>query len=111
MDENGITLFEFNDYWVKDENGIYTEAEIPYAYRVKLNTRLEAAWDEETGFWYTLILPDAESLTTLNGTVLSDVGLQITEKVLLSSDVAVNAPDGASQSDGYTNSGDFEALF
>ncbi len=111
MDENGITLFEFNDYWVKDENGIYTEAEIPYAYRVKLNTRLEAAWDEETGFRYTLILPDAESLTTLNGTVLSDVGLQITEKVLLSSDVAVNAPDGASQSDGYTNSGDFEALF
>ncbi len=110
-DENRITLFEFNDYWVKDENGVYTEAEIPYAYRVKLNARLEAAWDEETGFRYTLILPDAENLTTLNGTVLSDVGLQITEKVLLSSDVAVNTPDGASQSDAYTNSGDWEVLF
>lgn len=110
-DESQITLFELSDYWVKDENGGYTEAEIPYAYRVKLNARLEAAWDEENGFRYTLILPDAESLTTLNGTVLSDVGLVITEKVLLSSDVAVNAPDGLSQSDAYTNSGDFEVLF
>ncbi len=58
-----------------------------------------------------MILPDAESLTTLNGTELSDIGLKITERVLLSSDVAVNTPDGVSQSEAYTNSGDFEVLF
>lgn len=104
-------VFELNDYWAKDEKGGYEEAGIPYAYRVKLNACLEAAWDEETGFRYTLVLPDAKSLTTVNGSVLSDVGLQVTEKVLLSSDVAVNAPDGLSQSEAYTNSDDFEVLF
>ena len=78
---------------------------------MKLNSRLEVEWDEETGFKYTLILPDAESLTTVNGTVLSDPGLNVTEKALLSSDVFVNAPDGSSQSEAYTNSGEYEVLF
>ncbi len=110
-DKDQKLIFELNDYWVKDENGVYTEAEIPYAYKVKLNASLEVEWDEELGLQYTLILPDAESLTTINGTDLSDIGLKITEKVLLSSDVAVNAPDGSSQSEAYTNSGDFEVLF
>ena len=109
--ENQPLVFELEDYWAADENGVYTEAEIPYAYRVKLNSRLEVEWDEETGFKYTLILPDAESLTTVNGTVLSDPGLNVTEKALLSSDVFVNAPDGSSQSEAYTNSGEYEVLF
>ena len=76
-----------------------------------LSTRLEVEWDGQNGFKYTLILPDAENLTTLNGTVLTDVGLNITERVLLSADVAVNTPDGVSQSEAYTNSGDLEVLF
>ena len=109
--ETKKAVFELMDYWVKDENGVYTEEGIPYAYRVKMNACLEAVWDEENGFQYTLILPDAESLTTVNGTVLSDIGLKITEKVLLSADVAVNTPDGASHSEAYTNSGNYEVLF
>lgn len=110
-EENQPLVFALEDYWAKDENGVYTEAEIPYAYKVTLGTYLEVEWDEQIGLKYTLILPDAESLTTLNGTELSDIGLKITERVLLSSDVAVNTPDGVSQSEAYTNSGDFEVLF
>ncbi|WP_288174946.1 prepilin-type N-terminal cleavage/methylation domain-containing protein [Sporofaciens musculi] len=110
-EEDQPLVFALEDYWAKDENGVYTEAEIPYAYRVTLSTRLEVEWDGQNGFKYTLILPDAENLTTLNGTVLTDVGLNITERVLLSADVAVNTPDGVSQSEAYTNSGDLEVLF
>ena len=120
MSENpGITgpeiyahqVFELLDYNMT-YTGNYTEdGGLIYTYQVELNARLETEWSEEKGFTYRLILPDAVSLTSAKGTSVTDSGLCVTAEASVSSDVAENTPDGASQSDAYRRSEEDQVLF
>ena len=120
MSENpGITgpeiyshqVFELLDYNMT-YTGNYTEdGGLIYTYQVELNARLETEWSEEKGFTYRLILPDAVSLTSAKGTSVTDSGLRVTAEASVSSDVAENTPDGASQSDAYRRSEEDQVLF
>ncbi len=95
-----------------EHTGSYTVAEIPYHYKVKLNARLETEWSsEKEGFIYHLILPDADSLTTENGTAVTDSGLRITSKAEISADVAANDPETGAESDAYLRSEEQEIIF
>lgn len=103
--------FELTDYQM-EHTGSYTVAEIPYHYKVKLNARLETEWSsEKEGFIYHLILPDADSLTTENGTAVTDSGLRITSKAEVSADVAANDPETGAGSDAYLRSEEQEIIF
>lgn len=117
-EDTGITgperrqVFELEDYKMT-HTGVYTEeGGLPYTYKVELNARLETEWNEEKGFTYRLILPDAVSLTSAKGTSVTDSGLRVTAEASVCSDVAENAPDGtSSQSDAYRRSEDYQVQF
>ena len=107
----GHQVFELADYNMT-YTGNYTEdGGLIYTYQVELNARLETEWSEEKGFTYRLILPDAVSLTSAKGTSVTDSGLRVTAEASVSSDVAENTPDGASQSDAYRRSEEDQVLF
>ncbi len=101
--EDGKTIFELPDYGAMHQ-GSYTLAGISYFYQVDLNARLEVTWEENTGFSYALVLPDAESLTTANGVVLSDAAWRVTASAGFCADVTENAPDGSAVSEAYLRS-------
>lgn len=108
--ESGGTDFILPGYQI-DAGGVYTEAEIPYSYRVSLKAVLEVRPQKEAGFGYTLALPDAESLVTESGAAITDAGLRATVSAGLCSDVKENNPDSGQGSSGYLRSEEYEAAF
>lgn len=86
--------FDLTDYYSMEVSGTYQrEGGLSVSYTVTAGTKLEAVWDEERGFTYTLILPDADYVETTDGNTISEVSLRPTASVSVYADVKENDPD------------------
>lgn len=92
-----MDLFDLPAYQLELKSA-YTAAEIPYTYQVTLHARLEVRWEQESGFSYTLLLPDVQQLTTTNGTAVTDPGLVMTDFAAVYSDRKENLEGSGSES-------------
>lgn len=84
----------------------YKEAELSIPYHVELETILEVRWEQETGFGYTLILPDTASLKPKEGIEIKDP-VRVTSRTDIWSDVKENSREGVqppAQSEAYVRS-------
>lgn len=90
--EEGLWSFELPEYGISLDR-TYTQAGITYYYQVQMNARLEVRQKEGGGYTYTLLLPDAQSLTTEGGVSITETDLTATSSVSVRADVAQNAPD------------------
>lgn len=96
-EEDAMDLFDLPAYQLELKSA-YTAAEIPYTYQVTLHARLEVRWEQESGFSYTLLLPDVQQLTTTNGTAVTDPGLVMTDFAAVYSDRKENLEGSGSES-------------
>ncbi len=110
--ETEENVFELIDYSMK-VSGIQAGSGSATPYEVETNARLQAVWDEEHHcFHYTLLLPDADSLKTEEGAVVTMQELKPTGSVTVVADVQENDPeDPTKQSDAYICSEDSVADF
>lgn len=92
VSEDGLFSFELPEYGASLES-TYTQAGITYYYQVQMNARLEVRQKENGGYTYTLLLPDAQSMTTEAGVSITEAGLRPTLAVSVRADAAQNASD------------------
>lgn len=111
--ENNVYTFDLSDsYSMEVEESYDRSGAAPVNYKVTAGTTLEAVWEEATGFHYTLILPDADSVTAEDGTVINEVSLRPTGAVTVYADVKENASDkSAVNSQAYVWSDDSRLEF
>lgn len=111
--ENNVYTFDLSDsYSMEVEESYDRSGAASVNYKVTAGTTLEAVWEEATGFRYTLILPDADSVTAEDGTVINEVSLRPTGAVTVYADVKENASDkSAVNSQAYVWSDDSRLEF
>ena len=89
-----------------------TDYRIPYRTVLQGALRAEELPEQNGKRRFTLVLPDASSLTPPDGrNAITDSGLRFTRSVRIEADVQENDPDGGSESDAYVGSAPYEIQF
>ena len=103
--DSGQYTFDFEDYYSNKAEGSYQRAGVSIPYEVSASARLEAALAEDGRYRYTLILPDADSVTPEEGILITEENLRPTASASVRADVKENDPDvPAKLSDAYVSS-------